>query len=557
MSRITLCFLLLLFAPALFSQTSPAENTLSTPIKANSDATSTTDEIPEPEKIEIIYSEDSASMLHAILTLSRLMEKQIGENGTEYAKNKRAILEQELLLIELNDSNFDRSGITPLSTEKFDWKESISTILEPLLSSLNSLTAKPRETSENEQQLSYIKQRVESFKHGLEVLSQIKQRYPSKSEESLAITKTEIYWKRKLVEAERLNTRLEEKAAALSREKPIAEQVNAGIAKAFVNKLITIVWAILAAVFTYALFNWIANIFNNLERRTKNERTKFAHRLSYFGIKILSSVLSLLSVFIVIYLRSDWVLLGLILIALFFLAIGLKDTIPGYLTEIRTMLNLGSVKEGQRIIYQGIPWKVETLGMYTHLHNPALDAHFHIALSNLSNLNSRPYHSDEPFFPTSKNDWVRLSDGTYGKVTSQSPENVILSCWKSVVTIPTDKFLSLSPSNLSRQEILITTTFGIDYKYQSIITSQAKEQLNAFLQQVPHPEKANDHIQSIKVEFKAASTSSLDFLIICVADGGAADSIFAIERWLAASCVDAANYYNWIIPFQQITVHKE
>ena len=507
--------------------------------------------------IEIVYSKDSTALLRSINALKNNMDKQISKGDTNYQKQKKALLEQEILLIELNDSEFDRSGVNPIAMKKFDWKDSVSTILQPIFVSLNSLTEKPRRISETEQELEYMKRRVTSLNHGIQVFEQIKDEYTEKSKSYQTLIQVKEYWTHKLDEANRKELHLKEKFSALGREKPIADRVNAGIAKAFTNKLTTIVWAILAAAFTYVSFNWIANLFNQLENKSNNQRTKLFHRLWFFSIRVLSSFLALLSVFIVLYLRSDWVLLGLSLITLFFLAIGLKDTIPSFLAEIRTMLNLGSVKEGERIIFQGIPWKINRLGMYTHLHNPALDAHFHIALSKITDLNSRPYHSDEPFFPTQKNDWVKLSDGTYGQVLSQSPENIVLSSWKSIITIPTSKFLSLSPRNLSSKAISVSIIFGLDYRYQAIATTQIKQQLAKFIQNAPKPDGLGKHIDSIKVDFKQSNASSLDFLVLCVVDGEAAGSIYPIERWLASSCIDAANYYDWIIPFQQITMHQE
>ena len=53
--------------------------------------------------------------------------------------------------------------------------------------------------------------------------------------------------------------------------------------------------------------------------------------------------------------RNDWLLLGLGV--LFLMALGwiLIKTLPGMVEQIMMLLNLGSVREGERVIFNGIP----------------------------------------------------------------------------------------------------------------------------------------------------------------------------------------------------------
>ncbi len=529
------------------------------PIIADKSDQENSESVPseQEEKIQIVYSKDSTAMLRAMSIIKREMDNSVGKAPSEYKKFRNDLIEQEILLIELNDSDFNRHAILPYQESKFDWKDNISTILKPIFSSLNSITDKPRRTSELEEELIYMQAHTKAIARGIAVFEQIAENYDPQSQEYKSAYEVSEYWYSKLLEAKQKTIHVEEKLAAIELEKPFSEQLNASIAAAFTSKLITIIWAVFSAAIAYLGFNWLAHFFNDFETKAKDRRTKLFHRLWFFCIQLLSSLMALLSIFIVIYLRSDWVLLGLLIIALFFLAIGLKDSIPSYLTEMRTMLNLGSAKEGERIVYEGIPWKVEKLGMYSHLHNPDLDAHYHVALTKLADLNSRPYHSNEPFFPCRKGHWVKLSDGTFGQILMQSPENVVMKTLKSTQTIPTSDFLSLAPKNMSTQENVTTTVFGIDYQYQDIITSEAQQKLQDFLSRASRPEEYANAILEVKVDFMLANASSLDYLIICTVSGEAAQYTFAIQRWLQAQCVNAANEFGWTIPFQQVTIHKE
>ena len=61
----------------------------------------------------------------------------------------------------------------------------------------------------------------------------------------------------------------------------------------------------------------------------------------------------------------------------------------------------------------------------------------------------------------------------------------------------------------------------------------------------------------MNVEFKMASASSLDFRLLALFKGAAAEHHARIQRWLQRAALECANRYNWEIPFQQIKIHTE
>lgn len=73
---------------------------------------------------------------------------------------------------------------------------------------------------------------------------------------------------------------------------------------------------------------------------------------------------------IVFYLRSDLLLLVLAILALVVLGLGLRQTLPRYLTEIRLLLDVGPVRTGERVIYNGVPLQVKSINVYSVLRNP-------------------------------------------------------------------------------------------------------------------------------------------------------------------------------------------
>ena len=98
----------------------------------------------------------------------------------------------------------------------------------------------------------------------------------------------------------------------------------------------------------------------------------------------------------VLYATGDWVLMGFSLVVLAGLALAARTGLPRFYEQGRLLLNLGDVREGERVIYRGLPWNVETLSFYTTLVNPALTGgEVRLPLIQLPGMNSRPADRSE------------------------------------------------------------------------------------------------------------------------------------------------------------------
>jgi hypothetical protein len=236
----------------------------------------------------------------------------------------------------------------------------------------------------------------------------------------------------------------------------------------------------------------------------------------------------------------------------------LKNSIPRYMKELNILLNAGSVREGESIIYNGIPMKVTNLNFHTKLTNPAPPKlTLQLPLSELSNYISRPCSKDEPWFPCQEGDFVMLSDGTYGMVQRITLENVMLSLPNGMMpqTYATGDFLAEKPKNYSRG-FFVGSDFGIDYKYQQQCTTQIPELLCTGIREGLRQEAYNDFLNDIWVFFAQANTSSLDYKIVAVFDGQAAVYYHSITRDLQRYAVEVCNQQQWEIPFTQLVVHN-
>jgi hypothetical protein len=257
-----------------------------------------------------------------------------------------------------------------------------------------------------------------------------------------------------------------------------------------------------------------------------------------------------------LYISGDWVLLGIALIFLFGIVWTAKQGLPLFWEQAKLLLNLSTVRENERVIYNGLPWKVASLNLYTKFHNPALKGGLlRLPLRELMGMQSRPFHKDEPWFPCQENDWVLLADGTFGQVAMQTPEIVqLILLGGSRKTYQTMEFLQQSPNNLSTN-FRLNVTFGIDYQHQAISTQEIPDKLQKMLKEALIQKGYDDDLLNLKVEFNEAGASSLDLAILADFSGEVAKDHERLSRLLQRIAVDACNTYGWVIPFTQITLH--
>jgi small-conductance mechanosensitive channel len=126
----------------------------------------------------------------------------------------------------------------------------------------------------------------------------------------------------------------------------------------------------------------------------------------------------------------------------------------------------------------------------------------------------------------------------------------------SIVQVASDEFLRQNARNLTAEGFGVAVTFGIDYQHQPIALQEVPQRLHDGITEAFAAAEFGDDLQDLLVEFKAASASSLDYLIFASMDGNRAASYFAIGRLIQQSCVDICNREGWVIPFSQVTIHQ-
>lgn len=528
------------------------------------------DKASKPD-IEKDQYKDSIRMLMSIIDLKKNLETRIKEKKVALKKStsdaEQVDLKDELEKLDRQlsqaNSDFERTatGIDiSLFDEKedvpFNWKDELISLIKPGIVELKHLTVKARYKSQLQEELASYQNLHPMSKQAFEnlnnMISKTKDKIVKKSLKRLVPE-----WKS--VESQ-ISNRMEIIQMELDKieteKESLMEAMQQSVKNFFKTRGLFLIIAIIACAGLVMLLRLLYLTLMKVLPDYSTQYRPFHIRVIDLLFKIVTLILSLIILVLVFYIFEDWVLLSLSLIVLLGLGWTVKSTLPKYWAQSRLMLNIGAVREGERIILDGIPWLVKNISMFSKLENPDLGIKLRVPIEVLMDKSSRKFDKNEPWFPCRKNDWVILTDGTRGCVVSISHEMVeIVLRGGSHKVYQTQDFLSQSPVNLSTN-FRLKTLFGISYDLQPISTSKVLDVLDSYLRKQIADEGYEDDLLNLRVEFSQAGASSLDLVVISDFKGKMAPLYNRLNRAFQRWCVDACTENKWDIPFPQLMVHK-
>lgn len=527
---------------------------------------------PPPDAERVAVEEDLASRVNSLVDSINTQRKQIKELNAHLATLKEST-EREPVERELQEAN-ERLARTrktmeqlllggvempPLSDDAMEattWQEELQQVMMPLLASLRELTAKPRriealrtELDASEERLRVVsKARAGLDRFGTLELSPDAREALDRLNQQWQARETELQQRRELARIQL--TDLQQQDASWATD--ISDVVNDFLR----DRGITLLLALSSALLVWGTLRFLFWAYASLAGRAKRLESRSRVRLARFirlGITVLLTVIAMLCVF---YLRSDVLLFTLSIVIIAFSLLSLRQWLPRYILEVRMLLNAGPVREGERVLIEGVPFEVRSINVYSLFTNPDLRGMRRLPIGVLHGMRSRPSVGEEAWFPSRTGDCVMLADGTFGQVLSQTVDFVQLSVLGSILTLPTPAYAQQGVRNISRDGFGVGATFGIDYQHQAIALDEVPQAFADAIRAGFRAAGIGRLLRDIGVEFSAASASSLDFRIYATFDGKAAEKYFAIGRMIQRACVETCNQRDWVIPFQQITIHQ-
>ncbi|MBL4902293.1 MAG: hypothetical protein JKY62_06560 [Desulfocapsa sp.] len=450
----------------------------------------------------------------------------------------------------------DSARFAEKRSDTFSWQEELVSLLKPALRELKTLTINAREKTSLHAEIAH---HVDQQPIAKNALKQLQYQIAETDNPDLKHKLESL-----LPEWRNINEQLDSKLEVLrfelnnieQRDKPFIDNLQDSTGHFFRNRGLYLACAITAFLLTLFCFSTARKLFQkHVTAFHPKNRSLFA-RLSDILFKLSGLIVASLSLFVVFYMVGDWTLLSLLVIFTIAILWSFRMMIPKFWMQGEILLNIGSVREGERLMFHGVPWLVRRINMYTSLENPDLDIQLRLPIEKLIGHYSREWTSDEPWFPCRKNDWLILSDGSFGKAISLSHEFVtLLERGGSRKTYQTSDFLNLAPRNLSTN-FRVKAVFGISYKHQQQITEQLPQVLLSYLQEQFTVAGHADQLLDLQVSFLQAGASSLDLIVIADFKGTAAPFYKSMHSDIQRYCVEACTKNNWEIPFPQLTIHK-
>lgn len=513
----------------------------------------------------------SLTMLASIIELKANLETRIAEKKQALAKSEseteKAGLKAELEKLDKNlagaNLDFERiaTGVdiglfAAKKAEQFNWKDELVSLVEPGIMELKRLTVKARQKTKLKDELSFYQDLVPVARDANENLDALIQGADDKTlKKNLKNLKPEwqsleeqILNKLKIVQMQLTEMEADEVSLIETSQASMKNFFRTRGLFLFIA-LVSCIVIVLAIRFAYtSLIRWVPGYASKYR--------PFHIRALDLAFRVVTLIATLFVLILVFYIFEDWVLLSLTIIALMGVGWAAKHTLPRFWHQSRLMLNIGAVREGERIVFEGVPWLVKRINVFTRLENPDLEEVLRVPIETLMDKSSRPFAKNESWFPCRKNDWVILGDGTRGCVVSLSHEMVELVLRGGAKKVyQTGDFLGLSPLNLS-VNFRLKITFGIGYGHQDQATGPILETLDRFIRARLSDEGYEDALKNLRVEFAAAGASSLDLVVIADFDGEMAPLYNRINRAIQRWCTDACTENGWDIPFPQLTVHR-
>jgi len=577
---IVLCVLL---TPDLYAQSAeassettpdaaqPVESSLSEEQLQTQSAEASSETTPDAEQpVESPPSEEQLqTLLDAIkeveaerAALNRKLESTTDAIAVQQIQGQLEPLEQRLrdLKISFEERVTGGLNIAALSqkTEEasFDWQRELQDVARPFLEELKKLTEQSRTIERLKNERALYESRLQVAEAAMKELkkNQSKIKAPAVDE---ALKTLAGQWQDQRESAEsrlqRINAQLDRLIAASEKK---GKGLNVALQEFARGRGLNLVLALGGFVLVYLLLAGLGRLTGKLMRQDREPGTRRMTRVIALSFRALTFILALFVAGLILYARGDWLLLGLLILVVISLLWGLKQSLPRYMQEIRILLNIGSIREGERVIYNGTPWQITSLNLSSTLHNPLLRGGvLQLPLDRMIDLLSRPYAPEEPWFPSREGDIVILDGDIYGKVLLQTPEIVQLEVIGSTKTYAIADYLASHPRNLSLEGFAVPIVFGLDYQHQNEIVAHIVPVLRGYLEAQLEGQPFRPHLTDLLVEFNEAASSSLNLLVVAVFTGAGAEHYWSIRRFLQRATVSACNEYGWVIPFDQLTVH--
>ncbi len=482
---------------------------------------------------------------------------------TEMLEQREQLAQMKRTLATLR-STFEVTALAGVDTgsldepdEEYNWRTELIEIASPLLESLKNVTEKPRRKAELMAERERLTQRLVLAVEAARVIEQ-RRSISDKAGTTQRLELLSAKWSSEIGEMEQQRDLVSQQLESINKNKSDFLTAFGDTSRAFfLGRGLTIFLAIIGALVAWGLAKFIWWFANRYLINKRIRRRSFWYRLFSYSYFLVTFIFIVVAIFLVLYLRDDILLIALMFLLLAAATLSLRSLIPQYMKEARLLLNLGAVREEEVVVYDGLPWVVRSLNLYSTLHNPKLTGIVRLPMDKVKNLVSRPI-KETIWFPTSKNDYIFLPDGSFGKVLKQTPDLVEVEVRGGMVmTFRARDFYAQKITNLSRNATFgVSSAFTLSTTQPSFNADTVSLDLISAIRLSLAEAGYGDGVQDVIVDTQASGETSMACIVYLTVTSKYASNYFSLQRLVQKASIDVCNNNHWAIPDQKLAVHS-
>ncbi|MCP4687096.1 MAG: hypothetical protein GY859_03540 [Desulfobacterales bacterium] len=462
-------------------------------------------------------------------------------------------LEHNLTIVT---TGIDTDALYKKEEKEVDWNNELKLVFSPIFSELREITNQPRRMEKLRSEINHYEKRIPQITQGVEYIAKFKKNVRDANIRT-RLEKSEAYWRQ---QGKEMTTGLDtarHQLFKLEKQKgSMLERINF-IFESFIKQrgknVLLVVVAFILTFFLLYLFRKVIMLINPFRYII---RYRYIAYLVDTFLYVLTFVIAILAVVFVLYIRGDWLILGVIIIILAGVGWAMKNMLPQFIEQIKLIMNIGPVRLAERVIYNGIAWKVESIGIYCRLRNPLLTGGtLRLPLNDLIGMRSRPAKKNEPWFPCAEGDYVLINNKDRRQVLVQTPEVMEFSWYDMRETMPTSAFLNEKIFNLSAAPYWSGIMFYLAARHRldalkigKILEKRTDEEMKQFGAQ---------YLETWAEFCELTEDSALGFMVWVRMDKDAGALYSRVKMTITQTALTAANENNWdIVRFSHIQLYK-
>lgn len=529
----------------------------------------------EERQVEI---DAQQQMVNSLLSLSETLvsrKQQLTELDKELARTKKDAdklpletqiealskeiiqVEQEidLVVLGLQSRQYKKDSA---KKEPVDIRKEIAKVFEPIILSLERATEPARRMEELRQLSGQAANRIEIAQATMDSINgfrDAKANYPKDVKERL--DQHHELWENRLQEAKDLDVALAEQLAATRRAQGNSlKQFSQDFGSFILNRGASLLMALGFGIGFILICQAIRSGLSYLYRRYNNGVLSAPMRIFSMAMTVIGIIGGFIIAITIFNIRQDWLMLAMSLLMALAISWTFVRSLPALAEQTRVLMNLGAVREGERTIIEGLPYKIERLSLYSKLVNPALKGgELVYPVRELIGMHSRPITSGEAWFPTEVGDWL-VRGGKHYQVMNQTPEHVILKRPGGAEDfVPAREFMDTLFETITGG-YRAAYSFGLAYKHLDEARETIPEKVNASVRALIADKLGEDALVAVDTRFVTLDDSALVFDVLADLGPGYGREWKRMQKYLNRAVVNVCLENGWDIPFPQLVVHS-